>query len=198
MAYGNKSDSPGKMAARAVAYDSISRKDFWTKKHIVIASRECGDIRYLLSMGVSPDNIIACDTDPSALTEAMKLGVHASPLHSIEETVRCAMQFKYYHRIASINVDLCFSMVKGLPTLISVCRHINPLWNGKLFYTFERARDKRYDLRSTKERIDFLCRELHLKLKWIMKSNDVLKNSFEYVSFTSRSEGSPMLVCILK
>src|ERR1700676_4106432 len=74
--HGNKSlPSPGKEAARAVGYDDIPRHKFYQGYHIVIASRECGDIKYLLNNGVSPKQIIACDMDPKALSAARKLGV---------------------------------------------------------------------------------------------------------------------------
>jgi hypothetical protein len=190
--YGNRSGSPGKIAARAMAYASIARRDFYNKVHIVILSEECGDVHYLLQRGVSPENILGCDIDPKARRAGRKFGIQIS-LHDIQTTVAMQMAINRGKHIASINVDLCSSLVKGLPTLLLVCEEIPYEWKGKLFYTFERAFDQRYKLYSTKERIEFLSRELKNKVDWNKSPEDILRDSYEYKSFTKISKGSPMM-----
>ena len=55
--YGGKNESPGKAKARTWGYAALKRPQLYSGYHIVIASRDCGDIRYLLSCGVHADHI---------------------------------------------------------------------------------------------------------------------------------------------
>lgn len=193
--YGNhgRAESVGKIAARAFAYSSIPRRDFWGKKHLVIASRRCGDIRFLLSCGVPRQHIIACDIDRVAYLSAKRLQVSALLL-PIEEVVRLGSGCLQH--LASINIDLCSSLVNGLPILLKVLEHVPQTYRGAIFFTFERAFDQRYGFRSTRERIRYLSERLK-SINYHKSANEIIRDSFEYQSFTKTGHGSPMIMANL-
>lgn len=67
-------DSPPKKIARLrfweAVEDILGAKSFSRGPHLVISSKEGGDISVLLGMGVRADHIIAVDTDPHAVAAA--------------------------------------------------------------------------------------------------------------------------------
>lgn len=131
--------SPTKTAVRAESYSAVARRDFYSKVHIVIASRECGDIKFLLAHGVQPNKIVACDLDPIAVEEARKLGVTISPHGDIRETVVWAFREYGKKNIASINVDLCCGLWDGMPILRGVL-DLGVNKTIKVFFTYRRGR----------------------------------------------------------
>lgn len=137
--YGGKLESPAKMRVRAMGYVSIGRQ-LWTTAHVVIASKDCGDIKFLLSMGVSPTLIVACDVDPKAREAAAQYGVVISPHPRIEDTVEWAYSMGY--NIGSVNIDLCETMLNCTPVVASVHATIRRLGiKCVVMYTFARHRD---------------------------------------------------------
>ena len=128
-------NSPGKEAGRTNAYARLSKHDFYTKQHIVIAG-DCGDIHYLIRQGVTPSNIWAFDIDPKCTEQAYHLGVSVAEDDlslGIVGGVKYVCDMGY--DIASINVDLCMSMINGLPILKQVYDLIG-VSNTHLFFTF--------------------------------------------------------------
>lgn len=131
--------SPTKTAVRAECYSCLPRRHFYGKTHIVIASRECGDIKFLLDHGVSRDKIVACDLDAGARAEATKLGVTMSPHGDIRETVAWSFHVVGKKNIASINVDLCCGLWDGMPILKGVL-DLGITKTIKVFFTYRRGR----------------------------------------------------------
>ena len=174
-------NSPGKSYARMVAYSyalkKLGKRRFNTMKHIVIASVECGDIRYLVEHGVPPKNIIACDVDWSARSSASMWDVIVSNSSSIEDTV-----LEYQNNIATVNVDLCAALTKGGSVLGNVLDNRPP--GSIVFYTYFRARDGMY---SQEQRTSYLTR--------IAGKKPV--RQLQYQSSTYNSGGSPMCMAIL-
>jgi hypothetical protein len=180
--------SPQKTAVRARSYGAISRRHFYGKIHIVIASRECGDIRFLIAHGVQPDKIVACDLDPAAIAAARKLGVTLSPHGDIRETVAWAFQKYGKKNIASINVDLCCGLWDGTPILRGVL-DLGITKNIQVFFTYRRGR--RDGFRNDYER------EAHLRTHiQTVKFKRPLVMLMPYHSWHSKSTGSAMGVAI--
>lgn len=178
--HSNKSSpSPGKEAARAFAYSKLKRSALYNSYHIVIASRECGDIRFLLNMGVPRKRIIACDIDVLAREAAKRLGVIVSPFPDIVDTVAWANDNYGRSNIGSVNVDLCETLPCGLETLGRV---FDADVRGLVFFTFLRSRDR---MRSTEERLQYLDVALPNRL-----------DHYAYQSYTADSIGSPMSVVV--
>jgi hypothetical protein len=96
------------------------RRNLLRKYHIVIASRECGDIKALIAMGASPKRIIACDLDQYARMTARRLGCIVSPMGNIVATVEWAIRYFGRKNIASVNVDLCFGLMRCMNILQQV------------------------------------------------------------------------------
>jgi hypothetical protein len=171
-------NSPEKEFARAHHYGSLYRRlgraRFTSRYHIVIASRECGDIHYLLPLGVPKNRIIACDTDKFARMAARKLGVIVSPEPDIEDTIIWAYQ-QYGNKIASINVDLCGTVLTGAPIVDNVLSH-SPRYSD-VYFTFMRARDGM----RPKKRLAYLTRHI---------CHDTVKDSFDY--------NSPRAMCMVR
>lgn len=118
--------SPQKTMARSTAYSQIPRSKFYSGKRVVIASRECGDIQWLLDCGISPSNIIACDLDYGAIQAARKFRVRISPHDSIEATTEWALR--------TFGKD-------GIPPLRTVLEHrCRSERKFPVFYTFMRGR----------------------------------------------------------
>lgn len=179
-------NSPQKSARRAEAYSSLSRQDFLTKKHIVIASRDCGDIKFLQEHGIPNDNIIACDIDQVAVDKARKLGIRHAFNADIVDTVDATIKIFGHHKIATINVDLCSGIRVGIVSLTKIIRLLD--WiscNNKIevWLTFCR-RDKLND----KQRIKII--KNNISNNWKVRYN-------YYQSWTATKKvGSPM--CLLQ
>lgn len=189
--YTDKRDSPGKCAARALLYSRIPKEDLWSKLHLTNGGRECGDVKLLVeTFNVPAHNIIVADPDSVSRAAVRKYNVYASPCHTLEE----AVQLYDLADIASINIDLTYSLVNGFPILAEVCKHIPRGWKGNLFYTFERAFDKKFHLHGTKERIEFLCNHLNAAVNWRLNPDTVLRDGFKYHSYTQKGCGSPMML----
>jgi hypothetical protein len=178
--------SPQKALARAFAYSKVARKDFYGKTHIVIASRECGDIKFLLEHGVRKNHIVACDVDPEALKAAKKFGVRISPFADIERTTE--LFSAYGLPLASVNVDLCMTLKKGYPVLDAVLDLVYK--KAKVFFTFCRYRD---GMKSTEQRMRMFENLSGIGGQWDATPAEVL----HYQSHTNNSIGSPMTVCVM-
>ncbi len=182
-------NSPQKAARRAWAYGDLKRCDFLRKKHIIIASRECGDIHFLKEHGVSGNNIIACDTDPIAIREAHWLGAMHSPHSDIANTVSWALDQFGASEIASINVDLCDGLRAGLIVLQEIFDILDYVPDGNkipVWLTFFRGRQDRFH--SDKARRQHARR--NLPTHWQITKYD------DYTSWSSTNIGSPM--CLMQ
>jgi hypothetical protein len=181
--HGNKSfPSPGKEGVRALAYSNVQRKLMFQGYHIVVPSRQCGDIRLLLALGISRKRIIAADIDPLAMRAAAKFGVILSPFGDIAQAVEWANQVYGMRNIASVNVDLCFGLNKGIKVLQRVF-DARVSVNAKILFTFLRGRDK---MTSTEERLRYFDSRIHGR-----------QEHYSYKSFTKDSIGSPMSMVVL-
>ncbi len=180
--------SPEKSRVRAAAYSYLSKKQFYTRIHVVIASRECGDIHYLLQHKVPAKNIIACDTDPLAVEAARELGVPAFQ-EDIRATAKWAVD-KYKSKVASLNIDLCNSVNKGAPILREIVGGLP--WIGfpaKVFFTYARYHDGRCN--GDRERLA-IAREA----AYCNQSKANILAEMPYQSWTATSKGSPMTTMV--
>ncbi len=178
-------NSLGKDMARSTAYYHLLSKEkgFHDKIHIVIASRECGDIQFLLSQGVRRDRIVACDIDPVARERAASYDILAVGADIIEtiEWVNANFSPK---EIGSVNLDLCGT----IPKTVAILNAVMKLTQCPIFYTFIRGRDgvTSSDARKAllRKRVEYQC--------------DIKDNLWlEYQSNTLTSTGSPMCLCVL-
>jgi hypothetical protein len=172
--------SAGKEMARSSAYASLTHSQLFDKYHIVIASEECGDIKFLLALGVKPDRIIACDLSMSAVCNAKRYGVHTLYC-DIAYTVTWSFNECGRHNIGSINVDLCETMKTTLPTLKKIVA-LKPSMETAIFYTFCRRNDMRGDAR----RMQFFSQHINAKRLLTIK----------YQSQTKDNRGSHM--CLIR
>lgn len=186
--HGNKAfESAGKTVARAWAYAPLAQKraSFFSQRHIVIASRECGDIAYLLALGVRKSHILACDIDPHAVKAARKLGVPCFA-GDIASATRTYINLHGARAIGSVNVDLCVTLCAGVPILRDTVYTTGLALHTPVFYTFTRNRDRWH---STEERIAHLSAE--------MMQDVGADDYFTYQSSTRDSIGTPMCVAKL-
>jgi hypothetical protein len=176
--YDKAYESPGKIAVRAATYAAIPRKKLYEGYHVVISSRECGDIKFLLGIGISPTKIIACDVDARARSAARKLGVVVSPFNDIVDTTFWAA-IKYKSKnIATVNVDLCMCLIRGTAILTKVLsRGLHP--DTQVMFTYAVGRDS---MHSNKERLAYFREQ----------TPQGIKNHYYYQSFTKDSVGCPM------
>lgn len=175
--------SPQKSEARAWAYNHVEKNSFFNKTHIVIASRECGDIKWLLEHGVSKDKILSCDTDSIARATSKKYGVQQSPYQTIEGTVAWFAKNYGTNALASVNVDLCKTLPKGGEILNKVIEYV-PM-SVPVFFTFCRYRDR---MHSSAERMRYFRKRIY---------SEVTPKIKEYQSITKDSIGSPMTVVVI-
>lgn len=177
-------NSPQKAARRADAYGGLSRQDFLRKLHIVIASRDCGDIKFLLEHGVPADNIIACDIDSRAMVEAHHLGVQRSPYPDIVHTVVWALKEYGARAIASINIDLCDSLRSTLSILLQILGWLDSTRGNNItvWLTFSRGRQDGF--RSEQARRTYLG--IHTPSEWIITEYQT------YQSWSYLTKGYPM------
>lgn len=181
--YDKAYESPGKIAVRAATYAAIPRKKLYGGYHVVISSRECGDIKFLLGLGISPAKIIACDMDARARTAARKLGVIVSPFNDIVDTTLWAALTYGSKNLATVNVDLCMRLNKGTEILSRVLRlGLNP--DTQVMFTYAVGRDFMY---SDKERLAYFREQ----------TAQGIKNHHHYQSFTKDSVGCPMSTIVL-
>lgn len=184
--YQNPEMSPQKSMVRGIAYGIVPPKDFYGKKHGVIAGRHCRDIHHLFDLGVTPYSIIACDTDVIARAAARKLGVIMSPYNSIEDTVPW-MYSKYgKNGIATQNIDLCNNLITGLPILNKVLALGVPN-KMRIFFTFHRGHDP---FNNSFERLSYLKEHIKTDLPY---QNQI----HNYQSYTKSSKGSSMCMIII-
>lgn len=138
-----QSFSPNKMLARAKAYSSLKKK-IWDGKHIVLAGEGCRDIHFLLDVGVSSKDIIACDLNETAYKNAnqlLKLHTQYFPnvFHeSVVSVIRWAVEHYGVEGIRSINLDLCGTLRQGIPVLQEV-EALFPNEKPQMFFTFLRG-----------------------------------------------------------
>jgi hypothetical protein len=189
-----RGDSPGKVAARALAYYNAEKqsKGFYTKKHVVIAGA-CGDVKYLLDQGVDKENIIVCDKNVKRVEAAKKLGVVVPPYpiaKDIVATTKWAVG-KFGNDIFSVNVDLCASILKGEAILRDVLSLVSP--DVHVFFTFFAARDGMF--KRDNEPMPGFERVLYLS-KTVGKQIPC-DDFYAYQSRTKESFGSPMCVVSL-
>lgn len=182
-------NSPAKSVARTIGYDHVlanhGYRRFVDGVHVVIASRDCGDIRYLVEHNVLPKNIVACDIDVEARKSAQAWGVLVSQLPTIEETVSVLPATDA--KVSSINVDLCLTLKNGLPILIEVLESAHSMKNRPtILFTFQRCRD---DMSSSLERYKALTKSVRFYRKKVRFHN--------YVSSSYNSKGSPMCLAMM-
>ncbi len=68
-------ESVGKKLARYSFWDRTKRwlgDRFFTEQHLVLASRDGGDVAVLKGLGVTPQNIVAVDTDKEAVDDCRR------------------------------------------------------------------------------------------------------------------------------
>lgn len=179
-----KTPSAGKMASRAWAYNLLTAKQLYGKKHIVIASRSCGDIQYLREIGINAYDIIACDIDKVAVRAAAKYGVFA--YHANIEYIVRQMIKRWGDRISSINVDLCNSLINACPVIQKVIALVETAGiTPVVFMTYRRGRD---GMRDEQERRDY----------FLERCKRLPNEQFNYQSATKYSRGSPMTTAVFK
>jgi hypothetical protein len=183
MLYGNGKvfESPAKIRVRAQAYERVGRQALFGKYHIVIASQACGDIKFLLGLGVQASRIIACDIDPIARHRASRYGIVVSPYPDIAKTVQWANDRHGSKNIASINVDLCHILKVGIP-ILDRCLDCKISPNCMIFFTFLRGR---VDGMQKKEREELL------------ETFYAIKQCLPYNSYTKDKRGANMCLAIL-
>lgn len=188
--YQGKENSLGKLAARRFVYGHNRLHNptkFHNGTHIVISSRECGDILFLREREVKKSNIIACDLDKLARQAAWRLGVRVSPYPDIVDTVKWAIDLRGKEDIASVNVDLCGHVRSGCRVMENILRQVGR--DTSVFLTFVRGRDE--GMYSTEDRIDYLAD--HLQFYRPIPQD----NYFCYQSSTDTSRGAPMCAFVL-
>jgi len=101
-----RGDSYGKRVARPFFWRTVQRMlgdRFFLGKHLVLASKDGGDIRQLLSMGILPSDIVAVDLDASAIDECRRLFPDISyEQGDVAEVVR-----RYKRSLRSAYLDFC-------------------------------------------------------------------------------------------
>lgn len=181
--------SPEKTMIRAIAYSSVKRPLFYSGYHIVIASRECADIKFLLEHGVDKRKIIACDIDHVARFRAGRLGVIVSPYCDIADTVLWASRTYRRKNIASVNVDLCMMLETGIPILKRVLAAQATSKKTPIFFVYRRAREhgKMRRFPNNQTRLDWLKVQCDLK--------DYV--GYDYTSWHKDCKGSQMTMVVL-
>jgi hypothetical protein len=183
-AYLYRGDTPGKKKARDTLYQlatiDIGPKRFSEEINVIVASRFCGDIKYLLSRGSPLSNILACDTDEQSRVMAASYGVPISPHPDIADTMRWAHQ-QYGDKVATVNFDLCHTVLKV--DLLEKVLEYTPI-STTVLYTFMRGRADK--MHSQQERLDYLSRNIRANIRYT-----------NYQSNSDGNVGSPMCAAIL-
>jgi len=190
-----RGDSIQKNAVRLMAYGSMSRFDFYHKKHIVVAGTG-GDIRALTALDVPAANIIACDKQVGYRALATRLGATVPPGvigRDIVKTVQWAIATYGIDAIGSVNVDLCLSLIKGAPILDNSLTYLPE--GLPVFFTFLCGHDPGLAKRPGEEnpgsnRLNYFRKNVN---------TDHSRVSFyPYQSWDKVSEGSPMCLAICR
>jgi hypothetical protein len=183
IAYTYRGDTPGKQRARDVLYQlatvDVGPKRFSEEINVIVASRFCGDVKYLLARGSLPSNILACDTDELSRAAATSHGVSVSPHPDIIDTMRWAYE-QYRDRIATLNFDLCHTILRV--DLLEEALRYTPTKTTAL-YTFMRGRD---GMNSLQERLGYLTRNIRANIRYL-----------NYQSNTKDNAGSPMCIAAI-
>lgn len=128
-----KGASPEKVEARNFGYDQPSEDDMKTKYHITTGGA-CGDVPVLQRRGAPACHILVADIKEGPVKEAIKLGCQAWRC-SIQDLVRMVLA-RYSRRLATVNVDLCETLQKGIPILNEVLKDLETSkWSGYVMYT---------------------------------------------------------------
>jgi hypothetical protein len=190
-----RGESTGKIWGRAIAYGRIDCEPLYNDYHIVVAGL-CGDIDYLLNVGVDPGHIIACDKKPEYLEAARARGVIIPPDEIGYDLVRTtAWAVQGGKQLASHNTDLCTSLIQSVPILRQCLDLIekSPRWTlCRCAFTFLCAHDPGLGKDENEEnpgqkRIDYFNKIVRRPLV-----------RYEaYQSWTKTSRGSPMCVVFL-
>jgi hypothetical protein len=121
---GYKGESPAKKMARIQYWISLREtmglNHFQKSKHMVLASRECGDVSALLGLGVQASNIIAVDIDPLAIDAVKSRFPGVKAIHGDVVTVARTMNRK----LSSVFLDFCgYAGPKAINTVGRVVSH---------------------------------------------------------------------------
>lgn len=185
-----RGNSPGKIAAFTSAYNSLTREQLWSMKHIVIAG-DNGDTQHLKRLGVEASDIISCDADGKRLPAARSEGATVPPTcarFDIRKTVAWTLQQE--HKIGSIHVDLMRSVIGGAPILSEILDLVNDIkTNPLILFTFTCYHDPglgkiKGEKNPGQARVDHLTRIAGLE------GIDI--RYLPYRSDTKASQGSPM------
>ncbi len=136
--------------------------------HIMISGKDCGDIKQAIQiLGLSPNRIIACDILPEARKKAQDYRV-IQLNQTIQNTVESAVQKFGAFNISTINVDLCVSLVNGLPILQEVLENSKQT-RAMIFFTFFVSRGLDFltfngEQKHYKEILKSTLKEKHYKL----------------------------------
>lgn len=190
-----RGESIGKEAARAQAYAGLKRWNMLNGKHVVIAGHG-GDIQFLLRQGVNPSNIIACDKKEECRRIARNFGCLVPKKEisrDIVSTVKWANQERF--NLASINIDLFSTLIRGIPILNSVINLMDDcLWGRpQIYYTFLSGRDRGLG-KEDNEPLPGYSRKAYFK----RCTGFSMKEYYSYKSWTPSSEGSPMCTAYLR
>lgn len=108
-----KGDSPGKKFARFTYWQGVLKqmgaKAFMEKKHLILVSKEAGDIPLLLLLRVPPKNIIAVDQNPRAAYLAQEKYPQVEVVCT--DVVKLAAEYK--RSIGSALLDFCGYLDSG-------------------------------------------------------------------------------------
>lgn len=143
--YKYKGNTPEKTMSRLFGYGNgcfyfKGEKSFITEGyHLIVASRDCGDIRFLKSIGVPTSHILACDIDWFSRERAAEYGVIVSPVNTIESATEWAVE-KFGNSLATVNVDLCLTADKMAPIVRKICKIVPK--TTQILTTFQAARDR--------------------------------------------------------
>lgn len=119
-----KGESPSKKFARfsfwtAVASE-LGKTRFYNGKHLVLASREGGDVSVLLGMGVQPKNIIPVDLNPKAALAAQDKFPEVQVI--VGDVADIAKEYK--RELVSAFLDFCAPMDSRIIKKVGeVCNH---------------------------------------------------------------------------
>jgi hypothetical protein len=193
--YQYRGDSIEKNANRLTAYSILPRFDLYHKKHIVVAGTG-GDIQALTALGVPAKNIIASDLKAGYRAHATRLGATVPPgAIGCDITNTTAWAFDTYgaEAIASANVDLCLSLIKGVPILEDTLTYIPE--GLPVFFTFLCGHDPglakaKDETNPGKARLDFFRKNVSTDHKQVL--------FHPYQSWTKDSDGSPMCLAICR
>lgn len=136
-----KGESPSKKYARLSYWLKLSRifpDRFMREKHLVLASREGGDISVLYSMGVPPKNIIAVDVNREAAAAAQE---RYPEVKVICKDVGMVAR-EYRHQIGFALLDFCSHMDNNLLKKIMEVMIHGMKNQGILGFAFLNGREK--------------------------------------------------------